>query len=54
VTCSLPWLRFFVPSKAALTPVPAFALVTPLGNRTSGQTFRHLDPQLVVPGVCNV
>jgi hypothetical protein len=42
-----------VPSKAALTPRPAVALVTPLGNKTSGQIFRHLDPQ-AAPAVFKV
>jgi hypothetical protein len=31
-----------VPRVAALTPDPAVAFVTPLGNRRAGQIFRHL------------
>jgi len=42
VTWRAPPLCLTVPRLAAFTPGPAVAVVTPLGSRTSGQTFRHL------------
>jgi hypothetical protein len=37
-----------VPSFAAFTPVPARAFVTPFGNKTAGQIFRHWAEQGVL------
>jgi len=34
-----------VPRVAALTPAPAVGFFTPLGNRSSGQTFKHFVAQ---------
>ena len=34
-----------MPRLEALTPAPAVGMVTPLGNRASGQTFKHVAVQ---------
>jgi hypothetical protein len=40
-----------VPSFEATTPLPAVALVTPFGNSTSGQVFKHAAAHAVLLGL---